>query len=118
MISSKEKVVMKYSVLVIFKLILALLAAILAVVAAGLFSIQTDDDRSGFHITRGLSFYLQILVIALTIGLFVMALYDVMFSRRSGGDPTMSVETTESTATTYNNPGFRDGARGGRNGNI
>jgi cytochrome c biogenesis factor len=108
-ISSREKIVMKYSVLVIFKLALALLGSLLSIVAAGLFSIQTDDDRTGFRITRGVSFYLQILVIVLSIGLFVLALYDVLNSRKRGGDPTMAVEVPPTAATTYNNPGFRDG---------
>jgi cytochrome c biogenesis factor len=108
-ISSREKIVMKYSVLVILKLALALLGSLLSIVAAGLFSIQTDDDRTGYRITRGVSFYLQILVIVLSIGLFVLALYDVLNSRKRGGDPTMAVEVSPTAATTYNNPGFRDG---------
>lgn len=44
----------------------------------------------------------------MTIALFVMAGYDVLFSRRAGGDPTVPVDTSPSTATTYNNPGFRE----------
>ena len=39
-----------------------------------------------------------------------MALYDVIFSRRHGGDPTMPQghDPTGEDATTYNNPGFRE----------
>jgi len=39
-----------------------------------------------------------------------MALYDVIFSRRHGGDPTMphGRDPTGEDATTFNNPGFRD----------
>lgn len=110
MISSREKVVMKYSTLVIAKLSLTIIATLLAIVAAVLFAVQMDDtSRNGFYVTRGISFYLQIVVIILTIGLFVMAIYDVLFSRREGGDPTVPVDTSPATATTYNNPGFREG---------
>lgn len=35
-------------------------AAILAIVAAALFAIETDEMRTGFMITRGVSFYLQV----------------------------------------------------------
>lgn len=38
-----------------------------------------------------------------------MQLYDVFFTRRSGGDPTMPIDTSAAVATTYNNPGFREG---------
>lgn len=82
---------------------------LLAIVAAGLFAVQTDNERSGIRITRGIGFYLQILVIILTIGLFVMAIYDVIFARRTGGDPTEHVDVSPTQATTYNNPGFREG---------
>lgn len=51
-----------------------------------------------------------------TIALFVMSLYDVIFAWRTGGDPTEPVEISSAPATTYNNPGFRDGRR--TNGNI
>ena len=48
--------------------------------------------------------------IILNFLLFIMALYDVIFSRRHGGDPTMPEghDPTGEDATTYNNPGFRE----------
>uniref|UniRef100_A0A1L8D9Y5 Uncharacterized protein n=1 Tax=Nyssomyia neivai TaxID=330878 RepID=A0A1L8D9Y5_9DIPT len=115
MISSREKVVMKYSVLVVFKLIFSILAAILAIVAAALFAIETDERqfRTGFMITRGVSFYLQILTIILTLGLLGMAIYDVLLSRRTGGDPTFMEHPMPGSGTTFNNPGFREGRRTG-----
>lgn len=107
MISSKERVLMKYSIVVIAKLALGLLTALLAIVAAGLFALQTDDrGHNGFEITRGPGFYIQILLIILNAGLFVMSLYDMLFARREGGDPTTVSGPME--ATTYGNPGFRD----------
>lgn len=43
-----------------------------------------------------------------------MAIYDMLFSRRTGGDPTVSMDPAATTAaTTYNNPGFRDRGRNG-----
>ncbi|XP_059620922.1 uncharacterized protein LOC132264663 [Phlebotomus argentipes] len=113
MISSREKVVMKYGVLVVFKLIFSILAAILAIVAASLFAIETDLMRTGFMITRGVSFYLQILTIILTLGLLGMAIYDVLQSRREGGDPTFVEHPLPGSGTTFNNPGFREGRRTG-----
>jgi len=52
----------------------------------------------------------QVVSIVLNFLLFVMALYDVIFSRRHGGDPTMPQgrDPMGEDATTYNNPGFRD----------
>ncbi|XP_017768407.1 PREDICTED: uncharacterized protein LOC108556708 isoform X2 [Nicrophorus vespilloides] len=107
MLSSKEKVLMKYSVVVIMKLAMGLLATLLAIAAAGLFALQADErDNNGFQITRGPAFYIQIMLILLNSILFVMSLYDMIFARRDGGDPTTVTATTE--ATTYGNPGFRD----------
>lgn len=109
MLSSKERVVMKYSLVVIIKLALALLATLLAIVAAGLFALQEDErNNNGFHITRGPAFYIQIMLILLNSILFVMSLYDVIFTRRDGGDPTR-VSTVVQPAT-YGNPGFRERA--------
>lgn len=98
-----------------------------------LFALQIDEqERFGFKISRGISFYLQvstlailyvidlfdlqyilfglqIVVIVLTIALFVAALYDVIFSRSSGGDPTMALDASSpASATTFNNPGFKE----------
>lgn len=129
MISSKEKVVMKYSVLVVMKLILSLLAgefvlvlcviclldvwfpvsALTTTACATLFAIQTDDKRHNFRVTRGMSFYLEVVAVVLTISLFVMSLYDLMFSRRAGGDPTEAPDVTGTRAITYDNPGYREG---------
>lgn len=50
-------------------------------------------------------------MIVVTVALFVMALYDVLFAFRTGGDPTEPAEISSAPATTYNNPGFRDGRR-------
>lgn len=77
-----------------------------------MFAIDTDDrySRQGFRVTRGVSFYLQILLIILSIGLVVMAVYDLIFARRTDGDPTKIPMPDSQTgpAITYNNPGFRD----------
>lgn len=52
---------------------------------------------------------LQVCLIILNFLLFIGALYDVLFSRRLGGDPTMSTrDPSGDSATTYNNPGYRD----------
>ncbi|KAE8752089.1 hypothetical protein FOCC_FOCC001251 [Frankliniella occidentalis] len=144
MVSSKDRVLLKYSVAVITKLVLALVAirvgsglasaaaatvtlspcpgycivlaegawsAILAIVAASLFAVQTDGAGSGFRVSRGEAFYVQIILIALDFLLFVMSLYDVIFSRRLGGDPTMSTRDPRGDhATTFNNPGFQERA--------
>lgn len=52
----------------------------------------------------------QVVSIILNFLLFIMALYDVIFLRRHGGDPTMphGHDPTGEDATTFNNPGFRD----------
>ncbi|XP_034247186.1 uncharacterized protein LOC117648647 isoform X2 [Thrips palmi] len=114
MVSSKDKVLLKYSFTVIIKLVLALIATILAIVAASLFAVQTDDRGAGFHVSRGEAFYVQIILIALDFLLFVMSLYDVIFSRRLGGDPTMSTRDPRGDrATTFNNPGFQERINGG-----
>lgn len=99
---------------------LAVLTALLAVV---IFAIVADDNSSGFRITNGVAFYLELLTVVLSIFLVVLALYDVLLSRRSGGDPTMGLDPN-APATTYNNPGFREGGgvttspSGGRNGGV
>lgn len=38
-----------------------------------------------------------------------MSVYDIMLAKQPGGDPTMPVPISGAPATTYNNPGFRDG---------
>ncbi|CAH4034955.1 uncharacterized protein LOC123707489 isoform X1 [Pieris brassicae] len=105
MISSKEKVAFKYTHLVMTKLALALLATLLSIAAAGLFAVQGDDR--GFYIYRGEAFYVQIVCIVVNSILFIMSVYDTLFSRREGGDPTNPLG--ETNATTINNPGFKEG---------
>ncbi|XP_032523012.2 uncharacterized protein LOC116774398 [Danaus plexippus] len=104
MISSKEKVGFKYTHLVMIKLALALLATLLSIAAAGLFAVQGDDR--GFYLVRGEAFYVQIVCIVINSALFIMSVYDALFSRREGGDPTT---TEEAGGTTINNPGFKEG---------
>lgn len=104
MISSKERVGFKYTHLVMMKLALALLAALLSIAAAGLFAVQGDDR--GYYLTRGEAFYVQIVCIVINSLLFIMSLYDALFARRTGGDPT---SPGEPDATTINNPGFKEG---------
>lgn len=46
------------------------------------------------------------MLILLNAILFVMSLYDMLFARKEGGDPTKTAVSVEST--TYGNPGFRE----------
>lgn len=41
-----------------------------------MFAIQTDDLRRGFTVTRGVSFYLVVVCVILTIKLAVLSLYE------------------------------------------
>lgn len=77
-----------------------------------MFAIVTDNVGGRYRVSNGISFYLELLVIAFSIGLFVLALYDVMMSRRTGGDPTMPADPN-APAITFNNPGFREPGRNG-----
>ncbi|XP_026724813.1 uncharacterized protein LOC113491839 isoform X2 [Trichoplusia ni] len=104
MISSKERVALKYTHLVMLKLALALSATLLSIVAASLFAVQGDDR--GFYVTQGEAFYVQIVSIVLNSILFIMSVYDTLFARRVGGDPTDPLG--EPDGTTINNPGFKD----------
>nr|CAD7393576.1 unnamed protein product [Timema cristinae] len=53
----------------------------------------------------------HLLLIALDFVLFVLSLYDMLFSRRQGGNPTLSHgDSSGRDATTFNNPGFRERA--------
>lgn len=139
MITSRDTVVMKYKPCVILKLTLAIVAALLALSAALLFAIEIDNSDRNFIVSRGVSFYLQvskyrirwhriadiiavfsafqIVLVVLSIGLAVMALYDVIFTLRPGGDPTLNIDTSAGQATTFNNPGFRDGRPGNHHSN-
>lgn len=85
------------------------MTVVTTLLSAGMFAIQTDDRRRGFAVSRGLSFYLVVVCVITTIVLFVLSLYDLMFSRRSGGDPTEVPDVTGSRAITYDNPGYREG---------
>ncbi|XP_026330801.1 uncharacterized protein LOC113238212 isoform X2 [Hyposmocoma kahamanoa] len=105
MISSKERVGLKYTNLVMLKMTLALLAALLSIAAAGLFAVQGDDR--GFRVERGEAFYVQITCIVINSLLFIMSVYDTLYSRRVGGDPTNPLG--EPQGTTINNPGFKEG---------
>jgi len=111
-ISSKDTVVLKYRLLVVIKLILVIVAVITALLAIIIFAIVTDDTRSGYRVTNGSAFYIELLCIVLSIFLTVLAVYDILLTRRAGGDPTMAVDPN-APATTYNNPGFREGGRNG-----
>lgn len=58
-------------------------------------------------------------MIILTFILFVMSIYDLLFSRRMGGDPTMShADPTGDNATTFNNPGFKEKKSGIKGINV
>jgi len=51
----------------------------------------------------------QIGLIVLNFLLFVAAIYDLIFSRRLGGDPTNSRRDPSGVeATTFNNPAFKE----------
>lgn len=51
----------------------------------------------------------------LTIGLVSIALYDVIYTLRTSADPTTSiVDLTNTSATTINNPGYRESTRTGK----
>uniref|UniRef100_A0A182XCU6 Uncharacterized protein n=1 Tax=Anopheles quadriannulatus TaxID=34691 RepID=A0A182XCU6_ANOQN len=116
MISSRDRVCMSYKALVLLKLVATILAAGLSIAAAILFALQTDDYARGYQITRGISFYLQILVTALSLALLALAAYDRILTNRPDGDPTMLSNATANgrggagarTGSTYNNPGFRE----------
>ncbi|KDR18244.1 hypothetical protein L798_07419, partial [Zootermopsis nevadensis] len=83
--------------------------ALLTIVAASLFALQTDDRENGFQVNRGEAFYIQVVSIILNFLAFIMSLYDIIIWRNSG-DPTMphGHDPTGEDATTFNNPGFRD----------
>lgn len=88
---------------------MSIFIALTAIASAAMFAIQTDDRRRGFVVTRGLSFYLVVVGVVTSIILCVLSLYDLIFSRRSGGDPTSVPDVTGSRAITYDNPGYREG---------
>ncbi|XP_014255018.1 uncharacterized protein LOC106669796 [Cimex lectularius] len=109
MVISKEQVLCPYSFVVITKLSLALMSTLISIVAATLFALQTDDKENDFIVTRGEAFYIEVAVIIITFFLFIATIYDFLFSRRHGGDPTMSSrDPTGENATTFNNPGYKE----------
>ncbi|CAB3379395.1 Hypothetical predicted protein [Cloeon dipterum] len=110
MVVSKDRVVMNYSMVVSAKLTFAILAVLLSIVSAGLFAIQSDDVDHRFRITRGPSFYLEVVSIVLNFVLFLLALYDVIFTRRTDGDPTKvdGRDPSGARAVTFGNPGFKE----------
>jgi hypothetical protein len=76
--------------------------------AIALASIRTDE-RLPYGLSRGWTFYLQMLVIATEVLLTLASTYDLMLSRRLGGDPTFySRDPSGSGALTYSNPSFKD----------
>lgn len=113
MIVSREKVVFKFKTAVLIKLIISIISEIVSVIVGVLFALQTDDKENSYHVTRGESFYLQIGLIVINFLLFITSLYDLIFSRRSLGDPTSIRDPTGVEATTFNNPGFREKKRPG-----
>lgn len=42
-----------------------------------------------------------------------MSIYDTLYSRKDGGDPTMMQVNPDLHDTTISNPGFREGSRTG-----
>ena len=66
------------------------------------------------------SYVFQILLVILSIGLVVVALYDVIFTFRVSGDPTSSmvVDVNAVSATTINNPGYRESRSGRKTPNM
>ncbi|KAK7582189.1 hypothetical protein V9T40_013634 [Parthenolecanium corni] len=113
MVVSKEKVVMKFKSAVMAKLVFSILSEIIAIIVGVLFAFQTDDKENSYQVTRGESFYLQVGLIIIIFLLFITSLYDLIFARRSNGDPTAVRDPTGVEATTFNNPGFREKNRGG-----
>ncbi|XP_076760072.1 uncharacterized protein LOC143428814 [Xylocopa sonorina] len=107
MASSAKRVLISYSSALIGKVALATLATSLAIVAASLFALQTDDRASSFVITRGEAFYMQLAAIALNFGVLVAAVYEGIYARR-GGDPTKIRVVSDPRAATINNPGYRE----------
>lgn len=80
----------------------------MSVIVAVVFAIQSDS-RSGFFVSRGPSFYMELIAVVLNIFLVLAALYDLMYSRRTDGDPTVTPDVTGQNAITYDNPGYREG---------
>ncbi|KAF7386758.1 hypothetical protein HZH66_011210 [Vespula vulgaris] len=117
MASSAKKVVISYSTALIGKVALATLATSLAIVAASLFALQTDDRANSFVVSRGEAFYMQLAAIALNFGVLVSAVYEGIYARR-GGDPTKIRTIPDPRAATINNPGYREHHRPTNGGSI
>lgn len=107
MLLSRERICINYSTIMMAKLVISIAATLVAIASAGIFSIQTDDLLHGYTIKRGVSFYLQIILIFTNFFLSVLTAYDLIFSRRSGGDPTtIGADPEGNRAVTIVNPGF------------
>lgn len=142
MLKTQERVFLPYRPAVVARLVLSALSgsqpedlqpdlmgllisffsiALLSTVTIALASIRKDEGLP-FEVSRGWTFYLQMLVILVEILLTVASTYDFMISRRLGGDPTFySRDPSGSGALTYSNPSFKDdsgrsGVGGGRPG--
>ncbi|KAL7286589.1 hypothetical protein TKK_0019216 [Trichogramma kaykai] len=119
MASSAKRIVVSYSVAVIGKVALATLATCLAIAAASLFAMQTDDRDNSFIVTRGEGFYLQVVSIVLNFGVLVSAIYEGIYARR-GGDPTRLGRNhySEHRGATFSNPGYRENRHSNNGGGI
>nr|CAH0099833.1 unnamed protein product [Daphnia galeata] len=108
MLKTQERVCLPYRPAVVARLVLSALAALMSTTAIALASIRTDE-RLPYGLSRGWTFYLQMLVIATEVLLTLASTYDLMLSRRLGGDPTFySRDPSGSGALTYSNPSFKD----------
>lgn len=76
-------------------------------VTAGTFALQSDDIRRGFRVTWGVSFYLVLVAVVLTIVLSSMSLYELSLSRQI--DPTQVPVVRRTRAFTYDNPEHHEG---------
>lgn len=80
----------------------------MATVALSMASITTSE-RLPYALSRGWTFFVQMLVIMLEVLLTLASAYDFVLSRRLGGDPTFySRDPSGTNALTYSNPSFAD----------
>ncbi|XP_033211940.1 uncharacterized protein LOC117169598 [Belonocnema kinseyi] len=108
MASSAKRMLVTYSTVIIGKVALSTLATCLAVVAASLFALQTDDMANNFLVDRGEGFYLQLAAIVLNFSILVSSIYEGIYARR-GGDPTrLRAIQSDPRGSTINNPGYRE----------
>lgn len=107
MASSAKRMILSYNMATVGKVALSTLSTFLAIVAAGLFALQTDDKANSFIIVRGEGFYMQLASIALSFIILVSSVYEGIYVRR-GGDPTKLRPIQSDSGTTINNPGYRE----------